>query len=154
MNKLPTILISFLVLVSLSACGKSGAPKAPENLAPGAARFFTAKGNSDGVQLTWMPPQTKAQGDLLDDLDTFLIRRSVIVEGKKVEKRTIAEVRYDITAGPSGLEKQLVYKDRTVKPGVIYEYGILPVNEDGQKGIPGPIVRVTYRGEASLVEVY
>ncbi len=152
-NKSFLIFISFLLIATIG-CGKYGSPKPPENLAPGSVRLFTASASFDGVELSWIPPSTKATGDALNDLNTFLVKRTLLKDGKIVSQRPIAEIRYDFTAGQSGLEKQLVYKDRAVRPGQVYEYSVFAINDDGQSGLPGPIVRVTFRGEASPIEVY
>lgn len=149
-----TFCLIILLTFALVACGKRGAPKPPENLAPASVRLFTASANFEGVELSWVPPGTNATGEILDNLNTFLVRRSILKDGKVVSRDKIAEIRYDFTRGRSGLDKQLVYKDRTVKAGGVYEYRILAVNEDGQAGLPSSIVRVTFRGEGSPIEVY
>jgi len=143
-----SFLTSFLFLLGalvFLACGKMGAPVPPDDLTP------TASG-----------------GDLRT-LDTFLIKRSTFVRPGRganavesvdaadlrlVENREIAEVRFDRTRGLGALNQPVVYLDRTVRPGVIYEYSIQAVGSDGKKSSVRSLVRALFRGRASQVRVY
>ena len=62
MKKLLVILFISLILIS---CGKKSFPVPPEVTAPSPVIDLTAKGQVDGIVLSWKAPLTNARGDEL-----------------------------------------------------------------------------------------
>lgn len=146
-----TLLIAFL-LTSLAACGKRGAPLPPENLSPASVRDFRAQGVLNGVRVSWIPPAQKVAGEVLDDLDGFVLRRAFVSEGRRGRFQIIARIRYETEKGKTGLGERLEYVDRDIAPGERYDYRLQAYNKDGYEGSKGNMLRVLFKGRSSEVE--
>ncbi len=147
-----TILIAFFIC-TLAACGKRGSPLPPENLSPASVRDFRADGVLNGVRVSWIPPSIKVAGEVLDDLDGFVLRRASVSKGRRGRFQIIARIRYETQKGKAGLGERLQYVDRDIVPGERYDYRLQAYNKRGYEGLKGEILRVLFKGRSSEVEV-
>lgn len=151
------LLILMLLICFGFGCGKKGPPKPPENFAPAVVMFFSADGVVDGVNLSWQEPESKANGEDLDDLVGFVVMKRAHLKDGKSRYRKLAEIP---AKKPADSNKQtdetvkLSYRvlDREVEPGKRYEYYVTAYNEDSVEGVWSPVLRVTFVGESSIVE--
>lgn len=144
--------------VLLAACGKKGPPRPPEAIAPDPIEFFEARGTVDGVQLRWQAPQRDASGEPLTDLAGFVVQRNRYSKERSPDFEEIALIEVRPEDGeeqaPSRKPVSYAYEDSDVQPGSQYEYMVLPINDDGVEGRPASVLRVTFIGEASVVETF
>jgi hypothetical protein len=140
-----------VLAVSASACGKKASPKPPQDIAPAQVERFVAKGTVDGVQLTWGPPLTTANGGALVDLAGFVVWRSLVEEGRESDFERIAEIPYRSQDGVDKAAEQYSHLDSDVRPGGKYDYYISAFNQALDDGSPSTRLRVTYIGESSVV---
>ncbi len=172
---------SGLILAAIfTACGKKGSPKPPEFFAPDTVEFFQASGSVDGVTLQWQEPSKKANGDDLDNLSYFIVKKR-LYEGEDSDSfeeiATIAAVKDEPVLDASGSTstpdkkkkpgfagmnkqksepakkaKQYSYVDRNVQPGKKYEYVVTAENDESVEGATSTTIRITFVGDASIIE--
>jgi len=71
------ILIVFLLM--FAGCGKYGKPLPPEAYSPVAVRNLTASPLADGVQISWLAPQSDLRGKELKSMDGYRIYRQEVI---------------------------------------------------------------------------
>lgn len=149
-------------------CGKVGDPVPPDRQVPASIRGLTAKGKIEGIELVWFPPIQTTTGKALKDLDTFLVKRTLLApisggirgglvenldtaELRIVKEEEIAEVRFDNTRGLQAYHLPVVYLDRSVEPGRVYEYTVQAVSSDDDTSNIRSLVRALFRGTTSEI---
>jgi hypothetical protein len=146
-SHLRIFLFIVLSILCLTACGKKGDPKPPEESAPSPVKNFAAIGEVEAVVLSWDAPETTVADDDLKDLEGFIVRRSGYVKG---ESPNFSEIT-DVTLNKDGT-KHYIYRDKNLTPGEAVEYVVVPYNSDGVEGANSQVVRVTFSGASSRVE--
>ena len=153
-TKLFLLLLSFAVLTAAVGCGRKGRPKPPEATAPTPVTNLTAEASVGSITLNWIAPTTNASGDSLDNLERFIVLRSIVTKGRRPEPEEIGVVV--VNAGDAeaaaGSKGRYRFKDPAVKVGQRYEYVVLPVNDSGVEGVADRGLRVSFAGESSVVE--
>ena len=163
---------SMLVLVAIG-CGRKNSPKPPEDFAPDPVLNFNIVGNVNGVLLSWEAAAVDPDKDDEDvkELGGFSIQKSPYSKNDDTDFDEIGVVTPDqgvavaatptpaaaATAAPVGApvaDNTVSYSflDKDVKPGMIYNYQVLPKNTDGVKGEAGQTLRATFLGENSRIE--
>ncbi len=146
-------LLSLVLILTapLIGCGKKGNPKPPESTAPTSVVSLTATGEISAIVLSWEAPDTNVNGDQLTDLAGFVVRRSPVLKDTDPEFETVAELTLEDVKG-EGTPPRFSFKDTGVLPGKRYQYQVLAVNGDGTASSAGAGVRVTFKGESSVIE--
>ncbi|MFN8389077.1 MAG: hypothetical protein U0136_02160 [Bdellovibrionota bacterium] len=175
-NQLATLALLFVVVLLSFGCGRKGAPKPPEEGAPDAVQFLTAKADVNSVVINWAAPDVDASGNKLKNLDAFIVKKAVVVGIKAASPTKVARIdAADVVApsptgqpatapapaggqGAAGLGapkrtvKQYGFKDTDVQVGKTYQYSITPINTDGVEGAADRMIRVKFQGESSTIE--
>ena len=149
MNRLLAVLCIVLFVVS---CGRKGPPRPPEDFAPQQVVGFDARGDVEGVLLSWSAPTKTANGDALVDLAEFEIRRAIEEDGEFERPDTIATVPFIDIQKPDGSAHIFTWRDRKVTPGIRYRYDAVAVNDSGTEGTASPPLLVTFRGNSTQVQ--
>jgi hypothetical protein len=144
------LIVFVALLLSNTACGKKGAPKPPEVSAPSPVGQFAAQVSQDAISLSWVAPVTDSRGETIVDLSSFKIRRRVLSREQRGTFETIAEM----PVKPVEDIAPYTYVDQDVSVGKLYDYSVVPVNEDGVEGRPQYVVRVKFHGQGSTVEIF
>lgn len=100
--------------------------------------------------MTWQPPVTTENGGSLANLSGFKIFRGEFTKGEKTSFRLLKEIELD-PEQPAPAD--FSYADNTVAPGVTYDYAIEPVNDEGTGGRIAQIIRVSFKGTSSSIEM-
>ena len=151
------LILLFGLPISFSSCGKKGDPRPPDLAMPRSAEFFKAQARADGVMLNWQSPTVYAMADASGraapgSLDGFEVMRSRFKRGESAGWETLATIK--IIFDPQlGEQKNYSYFDKDVEQGKIYDYRIVPFNLDGLRARSGNILRVSFLGKASIIEV-
>ena len=140
----------------MQACGKKGAPRPPEALAPGPVQFLSGKALVDSIVLEWQAPESNASGDPLSDLQRYVVKRSDYLKEEAPDFEELGEILADEVPKPasSTVPAQIRFVDGTVEAGRKYEYIVVGENESGVEGGAVNVVRVTFIGESSIIENY
>ena len=149
------VIVCLVVALLLISCGRKGSPKPPEEFAPSPVKYLSARGTVNSVVLTWESPVTDASGEDLEDLAGFVVKRNIYDEEEDPDFDEIAEI--EVRLSEEAVEQpqsQYSFSDGAVEAGQVYDYMVLPVNEDGVDGVAGTVLRVTFIGESSRVEVF
>ena len=156
MKKLLVILFISLILIS---CGKKSFPVPPEVTAPSPVIDLTAKGQVDGIVLSWKSPLTNARGDELYNLRGFVISKQRNISSRKTNLKKLIEIPV-IKEGDQDYilreleQKVFTFKDSDVTPGEQYFYVVRPVNESGVQGRALRTLSVTFIGESSSIDFF
>jgi predicted small lipoprotein YifL len=145
------VVILLIIAIFVIACGRKEKPLPPEAKAPRAVSYFTARGDVQGIILSWTAPEKTAQGELLKDLSSFLIMRARHTPDEIDGPDTLAQIRHTPEVG-SQEPKKYFYRDENVRPGQKMSYVVYPVNEQGVRGVPSPSLLVTFRGSSSIIQ--
>ncbi len=142
------------LIFGICCCGRKGAPRPPEEGAPGSVSFLTAKGAAGAVLLTWATPEENSSGRSAKSIERYIIRRAYVVGGKRGSFVDAGIVSADepTKAAAKGAKPTFVFRDTDVKAGRIYDYEVIaesPIVE----GESDRILRVTFSGESSKIEV-
>ena len=144
--------IIFIILLSLllMSCGKKSQPKPPEERAPAAVRSARIEPGSKNLKLIWQGPVETASGDEIMYLESFQILRREIRKDSSRSYIEIADINIPEDADPN---KEYVYDDKDIELGKVYDYLIIPVNDEGIEGLPASSLRVSFLGDGSVVEL-
>lgn len=74
---------------TLAACGRVGPPRPPEYVIPRSPDPVVAESAPDGVKLTWERPRAYIDGEPLDDLAGFRVRRVCLPDAEFVDVTTV-----------------------------------------------------------------
>lgn len=138
----------FAVCLQFAGCGRKAAPKPPESTAPGEVGFPAAGGSASGVVLTWLPPVSDGSAQIT--LKSFRVYRGIFTKGATTSFKLIHTIELE---PETGVPASFTYSDTDVQPGVTYDYAIEPVNGEGTGGKVAQILRVSFRGTSSAIEV-
>lgn len=167
--------ISMVIGLGLSACGRYQAPLTPEELAPAAVASLAVTTTDKSVVFTWVANDTDRRGKELKSAEGYSVERKELVHrGDETDpdvefeqlgflKDTHVEVREKLreearAAGKIGRTVKVpedmmkfTFTDATPVNGKTYVYQIVPQNQGGVEGQVGQIVKVVFQGEKSPV---
>ena len=138
-------LLVLILVVSGSACGKKGDPRAPELATPKLITNLAAKPVADGVALTWNRPTEYVDGSEIKDLASFVIFRKEISKSCldcPVPYRQLTTVNVEDREKFARL-KQYRFDDREVRTNTIYRYRVASQLFDGSLSGPSNEVEIT-----------
>ena len=138
-------LLVLMLVVSGSACGKKGDPRAPELATPKLITNLAAKPAADSVALTWNRPTEYVDGSELKDLASFVIFRKEISQSCldcPVPYRQLTTVNVEDREKFVRL-KQYRFDDREVRANTIYRYRVSSQLFDGSLSGPSNEVEIT-----------
>jgi hypothetical protein len=138
-------LLVLMLVVSGSACGKKGDPRAPELVTPKVITNLAAKSAADSVALTWNRPTEYVDGSEIKDLASFVIFRKEISQSCldcPVPYRQLTTVNVEDREKFVRL-KQYRYDDREVRANTIYRYRVSSQLFDGSLSGPSNEVEIT-----------
>ena len=165
-----------MVLCTLATgCGKYGPPRAPEALAPAAVQTLEVTADVNSVAFKWKASETNASGEELKSMDEYRVYRKELskasdllnedvpyvllssIQDTHVDK--LKELREESLKANKPTRKvrvddallQFEFTDRDVRPGQLYAYRIVPVNQGGVEGVVSKIAKVLYRGDTSEI---
>jgi hypothetical protein len=156
-------IVSLQLLLICAACGRKGAPRPPEEVAPRAVQFFTVRGDTSAVVLQWSEPEENASGDRLKNLDAFYVRRAEVVNSvaKSFERIGRVDLAEALAPAPTTVPpaphsgrtlRQFQFRDTDVQIGHTYDYTVTAVNTDDIEGETIKTLRVKFAGESTTVE--
>ena len=120
------IFILIFSLASLAACGKKGAPRAPELVIPETIKDLRARPEGQGISLTWSRPMRYLDGKELRDLAGFVIFRKELSKTCPecpVPYRERASVNVEDQERFTK-KKQFRFVDQELQPQTTYRYRI------------------------------
>ena len=138
-------LLVLMWVLSGSACGKKGDPRAPELATPKLITNLAAKPAADSVALTWNRPTEYVDGSELKDLASFVIFRKEISKSCldcPVPYRQLTTVNVEDREKFARL-KQYRFDDREVRANTIYRYRVSSQLFDGSLSGPSNEVEIT-----------
>ncbi len=168
-------ILSAVIIIGLSACGRYRAPLTPEELAPAAVAGLAVTTTDKGVVFTWIANDTDRRGKELKSAEGFSVERKELahrgdetdpmVEFEKLGflKDNHVEVREKLrdaaraagkigrTVKPPEDSMKFTFTDATPVIGKTYVYQIVPQNQGGVEGQVGQVVKVVFQGERSTV---
>ena len=131
----------------LAGCGRKGAPRAPELLAPAAITDLTARAGESGVRLGWSRPQVALDGRKLTDLAAFVVLRKS-TRADCADCRTAYRERAVINVEDEGRffkRSEYDYTDRDLRAGTVYRYRVLARLSDGSSSGPSNEVSIEWK---------
>ncbi len=138
-------LLVLMLVMSGSACGKKGDPRAPELVTPKMITNLAARPAADSVALTWNRPTEYVDGSALKDLASFVIFRKEISKSCldcPVPYRQLTTVNVEDREKFVRL-KQYRFDDREVRANTIYRYRVSSQLFDGSLSGPSNEVEIT-----------
>lgn len=165
------------LLLCQFGCGKFGPALPPESFSAQPVKELIVNGEIDGIHFSWKSPEDDLHGERLKSLDEYKIYRKEIIKSSDVldselefellgtvpdNAITDLELRRKqaLDAGQSARKVRIdpefishEFIDTTVEPGSTYLYKIVGVNQGGVEGRPAPLVRVAFKGQASVIDV-
>jgi hypothetical protein len=128
-----------LAVALLLACGRKGAPIAPQLVQPEPAEALAAVSTPDGVRLTWLRPLRYSGGARMNDLEGFDVERAVESDAPS-EYAEVGEVTLD-DQHRFQRERRIEWIDKTAVRGTRYRYRVTAKTLDGYRSAPaGPVV--------------
>ncbi len=136
-----------IAILSLSACGKKGDPRAPELAVPETIKDLKVQAEGRGIALTWSRPARYVDGKDLRDLAGFVIFRK---ELSKTCPECPVPYRERTTVNVEDQEKfikkrQFRFVDQELKPQTIYRYRVFSRLMDDSLSDPSNEVEVAWR---------
>ncbi len=138
-------LLLLMLVLSASACGKKGDPRAPELATPKLITNLAARPAADRVALTWNRPTEYVDGSELKDLASFVIFRKEISKSCldcPVPYRQLTTVNVEDREKFVRL-KQYRFDDREVRTNTIYRYRVASQLFDGSLSGPSNEVEIS-----------
>lgn len=129
----------FLILLTLTACGKKGPVRPLELPLPAAPGAFEIRQRGDQFLLAWTIPTANQDGTPLTDLAGFQIFRMRFLPQEDCpdcrDTSTLwREVNLAYLQEVRRIENRLFLSDTEVEPGYAYRYRIVPVTTRGRGG--------------------
>ncbi len=142
--------VLLLSVFALANCGRKGSPRPPEENAPSAVQYLSARGAVRTVSLSWQAPLATASGGQLKDIASFVIQRRDVVgeETNNFEDVGVLSLEPETKLK----DRRFTFEDPSVVPGRKYDYIVFGRQGDGLNGETNKIIRVSFRGETSTVE--
>lgn len=138
-----------LLLAMLAvACGRRGAPRAPELVQPLPPTSLVARITADGVSLTWHRPDKYSGGDRMRDLGGFDIDRRPADAAPSAPFTRVGHLeltdQYRFRQDP-----RIEWTDHDAEPGTRYQYQVTAFTLDGYRSpAAGPVTIVAGPGSA------
>lgn len=142
----PLIVISFLLITSLTACGKKG-PVRPQLAAlPAAPADVQIAQQGEDFLLSWAIPERNQDGAPAEDLFGFHIYRLVYVAADgcptcRDPDELVAAIVLTHPEPAVRLGKRFYWRDAAVAPGTGHAYLVVPVTIGGYEGGSAAIYR-------------
>ena len=139
MNKYVVMILSVLLGLSLSACGKKADPGLPMPIVPDAPSRFQAAARSEGIFILWRAPEKNVNETELLDLAGFKIQRASEPIEKfcpKCPKNPIqlADIVYKGDRGKAPDKQLYHYQDTALEFGTVYFYQMHAYNARENNG--------------------
>lgn len=145
------ILVILVCIFTLTACGRKGPPKPPEESAPQPVRYLEVIPTESSVNLKFQAPLKTVGGDDIIELSTFYIGRRGIGKDASENFQNIAELEFNVEKN-NPKSDWFEYNDQNVMKGSQYEYIVVAGDDAGYLSAPPYILRVTYLGASTLIE--
>lgn len=136
-------------MLLVSACGRKGDPRAPEQAMPQTIKDLRARAEAGGVVLTWGRPTRYVDGKELKDLAGFVIFRKDIPKITTCPDCPIP-YRERISVNVQDQErfmkkKQYRIVDQEVSAGIVYRYRVFSQLADGSLSEPSNEVEIAWQ---------
>ena len=172
----PIAVLSTLLILLATGCGRYMRPIPPESVSPEAVHGLTVRGSLEGVRLSWSSPSKDQRGKELKELDGYTVERKLITGSADllktrsrfeqigfIEDRSVKELqkqKEELRAQdkPSHRAKvnpdlqKFEYVDSVARAGEQYLYRIVPKSYYGD-GAVTMVARVVFRGDSSEVSM-
>lgn len=166
-----------LLALLTAACGRYGEPRPPEYFSPRGVQDLKARADLEGVHFEWRAPDQDRRGRELESMNGYYVYRKSITKPSdivdpSIEYDELAEIPDTHVAARDELRKQaraegkisrrvkvdpemleFSYTDTSAASGQTYLYRIVPFNQGDVEGLVPKVVKVLYRGDASVVSL-
>jgi hypothetical protein len=133
-----TLRLVLATLALLGACGRKGAPLAPELVRPNPAEMLAAIAMPAGVRLTWLRPLTYSGGQHMNDLGGFTIERAP-GDGSPAAFLRVGTLAVE-DEQRFRKERHMEWVDQSAVAGLRYLYRVTAYTLDGYQSAPaGPV---------------
>jgi hypothetical protein len=122
------LLLLLTFTVAVSACGRKGPVRAPEDVLPQRITDLTVATARDGIQLSWSRPRTYTDGSRMTDLGGFIVERAGAAPQAGFQKLATQEVS---DRDRFRQVKHFTYLDRDTTVGTVYRYRVVSFTVDG-----------------------
>jgi len=145
-----------LVVLALPACGRKGAPVAPERRVPQPVSDLRGTVRENGIELAWSVPQRRADNTRLIDPGVARVfraedagqgepRAALLVDDRVPGYTEIATVRLADPPSPLVRGGRVSVTDRrSLTQGRRYTYVVVTADAQGRTSAPSPRVMVTF----------
>jgi len=144
-NRAPSLGTILLVLAvvtgTLPACGRKGAPLAPELVRPLAPAELRAVRVAEGIRLSWRRPTRTTGGRSLEHLERFLIERARGEEALQLVHTVVVEDQERFRP-----VSRFDWLDTEPAPDERVRYRVVAVTRGGVRGLPAGPVEVSTDG--------
>ncbi|MBP9837693.1 MAG: hypothetical protein KBC84_03170 [Proteobacteria bacterium] len=151
-NKIKYLILSLVFSLSITSCGRKNTPRPPEDfvLSPVANINTTVDANS--INLSWTAPAVNVKNQESDIvLSKFIVRRAEVTLSKTSAYQDLAEI--SVKHGNSQpTPVTYSYKDKDLLKSKVYQYVIVPVDNNGDYGLVVKQIRVAFIGINSRVD--
>lgn len=135
------------IILTASACGKKGDPRAPELAVPETIRDLGAQIDREGIALTWSRPTRYLDGKELKDLAGFVIFRKEVSQTcpdclVPYRQRTTVNLE---DQGKFIQKKRYRFVDQELAPQAVYRYRVSSLLMDGSLSDPSNEVEISWR---------
>lgn len=125
---------------ALTACGRRGLPRPPEDVRPAAIVDLRVEGMTPSVLLTWSRPDRYTDGSQMRDLAGFEVRRAdPAMQSGRFE--TIATIAVDDRDRFRQIER-FTYNDGNSVVGATYRYHVISFTTDRYRSAPSNEVEI------------
>lgn len=135
--------------MTLTGCGKKGAPLPPEGLVPEEVTSVRAKGVNGSLLISWNIPRKNSDGSDLVDLAGFkLYKKSGSAECIKCPSEAYpVYVDIDLEAPGAAIvkEKTITFVDSDLQGNKHYSYKVAPYNKSGYFGAFSKAINVNWK---------
>ena len=149
--------VVFLLILSISACGRKTAPEPPEEYAPKEVVDLVVQPTVESVNISWSAPIEKFNGDELDDLIKFVVKKSDKGQDyskvEEIQVESIVAEQEAETSNPAAPLKRYTFSDDEVEAGQTYFYKVYAVNDRGYETEFPQEIRVEFIGQSSGIRV-
>jgi hypothetical protein len=149
-------LAAALVLLALPACGRRGAPVAPERRVPQPVTDLRGIVREGGIELAWTVPQRRADNTRLTDPGTARVfraedagqgepRAALLVDDRVAGYTEVATVRLADPPSPLVRGHRVTLTDRrSLTQGRRYTYVVVTADAQGRTSAPSPRVTLMF----------
>ncbi len=128
-RRLVALLLAFLALGLLDACGRKEAPFSPDLMLPGPVRNFHLSQEGDSLVASWVFPQVNQLGQPLTQLAGFRLYRCAVpgvspATGCAPDFVLLADIDIEYPTVGKIQGERVIYQDRNLAPGKCYSYRV------------------------------